>query len=226
MLTSWPHCWHKRSTRPTRTGGDPDGPLGPSVDLLIWIPKASGTQPADGMRGLQLPSCMRRLFGAALVGEAAPPLEASFSPHQAGVRGRNCGGNIRQAFQHLGSMQQEPYGGPPGPLWDHVLGPAGAACSRLTDSVVEAGLRTQAAVVAADQSKAFERLSHTWLRLVLARWHMPRWMVIAFLVTVIGRHVCSVSATGQTKPRAIVITQSVGTAPMHLVGASSCHWPW
>jgi hypothetical protein len=42
--------------------------------LLIWIPKASGTQPADGMRGPQLPSCLRRLFGAALVGEAAPPL--------------------------------------------------------------------------------------------------------------------------------------------------------
>ena len=41
-------------------GGDPAGPLGPSVDLLIWIPKASGTQPADGMRGLQLPSYLRR----------------------------------------------------------------------------------------------------------------------------------------------------------------------
>ena len=102
-------------------GGDPHGALGPSVDLLIWIPKASGTQPADGMRGLQLPSCLRRLFGAALVGEAAPPLEANFSHLQAGVRGRNCRGNIRQAFQHLGSAHQEPPGGPPGPLWEHEL---------------------------------------------------------------------------------------------------------
>ena len=184
-------------------GGDPDGALGPSVDLLIWIPKASGTQPADGMRGLQLPSCMRRHFGAGLVGEAAPPLEASFSHLQAGVSGRNCGGNIRQAFQHLGSAHQEPAGSPLGALWDQVLGPAGGACARLTDSIVEGPLRTIAAVVAADQSKAFERLSHSWLRFVLDGWRMPRWMVTAFLVMVIGRHVCSVLATGATKPRAL-----------------------
>ena len=83
------------------------------------------------------------------------------------MRGRNCGGNIRKAFQNLGSAHQEPAGGPPGPLWEHVLGPAGGACARLTDNVVEGGLRTRAAVVAADQSKAFERLSHAWLRFVI-----------------------------------------------------------
>ena len=134
-------------------GGDPDGVLGPSVDLLIWIPKASGTQPADGMRGLQLPSCLRRHFGAGLVGEAGPPLEASFSPLQAGVRGRNCGGNIRQAFQHLGSGQQAPSSRPLGALWNQVLGSAGGACARLTDSVDEGALSATAAVVAADSPR-------------------------------------------------------------------------
>ena len=69
---------------------------------------------------------------------------------------------------------------------------------------MEGPIRNTAAVVAADQSKAFERLSHTWLRLVLDGWRMPRWMVKAFLVMVIGRHVCSMLATGATKPRALL----------------------
>ena len=103
--------------------GDPDAVLGPSVDLLIWIPKASGTQPADGMRGLQLPCCLRRHFGAGLVGEAGPPLEASFSPLQAGVRGRNCGGNPGRRSSTSGLHS----GCHPGGRW----GLCGTSCSGL-----------------------------------------------------------------------------------------------
>ena len=77
-----------------REDGDPGSVLGPSVDLLIWIPKASGTQPADGMRGLQLPGCLRRHFGAGLVGEAGPTLEATFHLSRRASAGGTAGGTF------------------------------------------------------------------------------------------------------------------------------------
>ena len=45
------------------TGMDDDAleaALGPSVDLLIWIPKSATAETTGEMRGLQLPTCLRR----------------------------------------------------------------------------------------------------------------------------------------------------------------------
>ena len=36
--------------------------LGPSVDLLVWIPKQPGAEWPNDLRPLQLPTCFRRLF--------------------------------------------------------------------------------------------------------------------------------------------------------------------
>ena len=40
--------------------------LGPSLDILVWILKVPGGETPAEMRPLQLPTCFRRLFGAAL----------------------------------------------------------------------------------------------------------------------------------------------------------------
>ena len=61
--------------------------VGASVDLLIWIPKKLAPRVAGDMRPLQLPTCFRRLGGAALAEVAGPVLERQFSPRQAAVRG-------------------------------------------------------------------------------------------------------------------------------------------
>ena len=39
-----------------------DAVLGPSVDLLVWIPKHPAAEDPAGMRPLQLPTCFRRLY--------------------------------------------------------------------------------------------------------------------------------------------------------------------
>lgn len=48
-------------------------------------------------------------------------------------------------------------------------------------------LRSCPAVLFADQSKAFERVSLGWLRDVLHGWHLPHWTINAFLSMVLGR---------------------------------------
>ena len=59
--------------------------------------------------------------------------------------------------------------------WSRVFGQMGTApweaCGALQDR------HTQAipAALLADQSKAFERLSHSWLRLVMTKWALPPW---------------------------------------------------
>ncbi|MFM7989522.1 MAG: reverse transcriptase domain-containing protein, partial [Candidatus Fonsibacter sp.] len=47
------------------------------------------------------------------------------------------------------------------------------------------------AIVFADQSKAFERLSHPWMAEVLRRWGLPRWLLIGLLDQAVGRQVRS-----------------------------------
>ena len=78
-----------------------DRVLGPSIDLLLWIPKKAGLFTADAQRPLQLPPCLRRLFGAALLSSTAPALEPHISRHQAAKKGGTCAKNIRSAFDHL-----------------------------------------------------------------------------------------------------------------------------
>merc|ERR1711884_915942 len=92
--------------------------VGAAIDLLVWIPKREGDDSVAAQRPLQLPSCLRRLFGAALAEAAGPVLERGLSRHQVAKRGGSCGPNIRALFRHLSQP-----GGLPGLLTRGVQGP-------------------------------------------------------------------------------------------------------
>ena len=182
-----------------------DSCLGPNNDLLIWIPKKANADTVDGQRPLQLPNCLRRLFGATIMATVGPAVEPHFSDFQAAVRGGSCEGNIRKAYDHL---QGRPGHGPtrqsncPGPLWDAVLGdlatPADLACRQ------GAGLNAAGrAVFLADQSKAFERLSLSWLHQVMCAWSFPQWVRRALLSLVKGRTVCTRVNNRLSAPKAV-----------------------
>ena len=57
-------------------GYDLEMVLGPNLHLLLWMPKAAGAGAIEGTRPLQLRTCFRRLFGAALAGELGSPERA------------------------------------------------------------------------------------------------------------------------------------------------------
>eukprot|EP00969_Alexandrium_andersonii_P003202 137788-Alexandrium_andersonii.AAC.1 len=87
---------------------------------------------------------------------------------QSAIRGGGCSGNIRGAFRHLSShpradtrwrMAPEPPG-----LWLQVFGEVALELWALIREVDEAELGCCPATLFADQSKAFERLGHLWLR--------------------------------------------------------------
>ena len=99
---------------------DLDTVLGPAEDLLVWILKFLGARDANGMRPLQLPSCFRRLFGAALASFVGPKIEPKLSVHQPAVAGGACGPNIRRAYRHLQGLHEAPEG--PTDLWHNVVG--------------------------------------------------------------------------------------------------------
>ena len=63
-LVAWilGQAWHCAQAFPAAM----DVVLGPNVDLLVWIPKKPNPRSPDMCRPLQLPSCIRRLFGAAV----------------------------------------------------------------------------------------------------------------------------------------------------------------
>ena len=153
--------------------------LGPNVDLLLWIPKKAGADRTDGQRPLQLPTCLRRLFGSVITGMVAPQVEPKFSEWQASVKGGSCAGNISGAFEHLGGFD-EPGCHPRGALWSGVLGEAAEGAEAACAQADRAGLRTCPAVVLADQSKAFERMGMAWLRKVMQGWRFPAWVQEAF----------------------------------------------
>ena len=152
--------------------------LGPSHDLLVWIPKEEGADHPEALRGLQLPTCWRRVFGAILAATVAPLIEPHLSISQTGVRHGECCTNIREAFNHLGSPDQQPP--PTTQLWTDLLGPL-ADPVREVAAMGDPDNACDPAVVFADQNKAFERLSHGWLRRVMTGWRMPDWTTRAFL---------------------------------------------
>ena len=104
--------------------------LGPSVDVLVWILKTRDAERPSGMRPLQLPTCFRRLFGAALAEAVGPRVEPHLSVDQAARAGGTCGPNIRRAYDHLSSAAasvREPCGRHGrGGVWDALgVGPRG-----------------------------------------------------------------------------------------------------
>ena len=77
--------------------------LGPSVDLLVWIPKHPGAEWPNDLRPLQLPTCFRRLFGDIMADLVGPEIEPQLSVDQAAVKGGQRGPNILLANGHLSS---------------------------------------------------------------------------------------------------------------------------
>ena len=114
------------------------------------------------MRPLQLPTCFRRLFGAALAMAIRPSVEAHFSGDQASRAGGGCDPNIRRAYQHLESWGMP--AAPPGPLWCELLGThyrtiedfIGTSVQEVlsaTERTDRQGIAEGTAVLFADQSK-------------------------------------------------------------------------
>lgn len=179
---------------------DLESALGPSIELLVWIPKPGQTPTSNGFRGLQLPSCLRRVFGASLAASIGPCIEPHMSVHQQGVRRGLCRTNIEAAFRHLEDESPAPPAGP-GHLWHTVLGPLAEVGLQWTATHDDPLIAHVPAVMCADQSKAFERMGHPWLTSVCLRWRMPVWAIRGFLTGMVGRFVVSCSSAGMREPR-------------------------
>ena len=165
-----------------------DRVLGPARELLLWIRKELGNLLVTAQRPLNLPRCIRRLFGAAGMQCIGPGLEPGLDPGQAAVAGGSCHRNIRQAFAHL---RQRPDEAPAdrfaycdwacrvlfGDATDAVL----AACRQVHLMAPDA-LRRMAACFLLDQARAFEMITHEWLRRVYTGWKLPGWAA-AFLIS-------------------------------------------
>ena len=171
--------------------------IGNAIDLLVWIGKKPGDRRVGQQRPLQLPTCARRLMGSATASLIAPAIEPSLTKAQAAIAGGSCQQNIRAAFQHLAQPCQEST--PPYRLRKNEW-----ACRTLfgdsTELVLQLrrirqrrshhDIRTSPACLLLDQAKAFEVMSHEWLRQVLMAWNLPEWAFQAFVVLVEGRRLC------------------------------------
>ena len=105
------------------------------------------------MRPLQLPTCFRRLYGAALAGVLGPLIEPHLCADQAAVAGGHCGPNITRAFAHLTRAGRDTTA--PTALWHLVMGAAAGPVDALAVAADDAAIRAVPAVLFADQSKAF-----------------------------------------------------------------------
>ena len=171
-----------------------DKVLGPAWDLLVWIPKALESDEVGQQRPLQLPTCLRRLFGGACAQLLGPIVEAELDPAQAAIVGGSCYQNIAAAYRHL-ALEEKLERPPllvPHVAWicQKLFGSAYAAVMQVcTERQRKAhpSIRRTPASFLLDQAKAFELMSHEWLVAVLNAWKVPRWVASAFLVSVEGR---------------------------------------
>ena len=128
---------------------DPRGPtpnlldavLGPALDLEVWIPKTVGDTRVMTQRPLQLPTTVRRTFGAAGTRVITPAVEPSLELAQAAVKGGSRARNIRAAFDHLEVADSIGEDGPGFCLW---------ACTILFGDLAPAVLKACAARQARD----------------------------------------------------------------------------
>ena len=100
--------------------------------------------------------------------------------------------------------------------WDEALGPAAKAIWEATEgtgSTAEQRIRRVPACLFADQSKAFERLSHAWLHKVLRKWGLPKWMITGLMAITAGRAVRAKHGEKLTEPRGLA--RSVGMGGPH-----------
>ena len=86
--------------------------FGPSVDLLMWIPKPDSPPGPNGLRPLQLPTCMRRLFGAMLMSLVRPHVKPMLTDDQAATKRRGLWTkryeNIPASGKRMGGKKDEP----------------------------------------------------------------------------------------------------------------------
>ena len=171
-----------------------DRVLGPSIDLLVWIPKVAGEYLSTMQRPLQLPTCRRRLFGSACARILAPALEPQLDPAQAAIAGGSCYQNISEAYKHLAQIEdpeRPPFRVPHSRWICQLLFGAGFhtvmrfCLSRQRQA--HPSIRRTPACLLLDQAKAFEMMAHDWLVAVLQSWGMPKWATEAFLASVSGR---------------------------------------
>ena len=130
--------------------------LGQSIDLLVWIPKTPDADEVHSMRPLQLPACLRRLFGAVVARTVGPAIEPCLTPDQAAIAGGHSGPNICRVFRHLEGPDGN--GPEPGPLWAEVFDPHTAVIDDYINQTPSYGAEQAPAAVFADQNKAFERI--------------------------------------------------------------------
>ena len=104
-----------------------------------------------------------------------PIVESQLSPDQAAKRGGTCGPNIRTVVAHLGAPHRP--SPPPGASWELIMGRFAPVVDQyITDALQGTPVVRSTAVLFADQSKAFERLSLQWLALLLRCWGLPPWV--------------------------------------------------
>jgi hypothetical protein len=120
-LTAWilGQAWHAAEALPSALSVV----LGDSIDLLVWIPKKDCPTTTSQCRPLQLPTCLRRLFGASVAGVLGPCLEPCLTDDQSATRGGHCGTNIMKAYNHLAGAPP-PDTNPRADVWNILLGPA------------------------------------------------------------------------------------------------------
>ena len=172
-----------------------DAVLGKSLDLLIWIPKEPGNLLVTAQRPLSLPTCLRRLFGGAGMRLLGPNVEPGFDDGQASRAGGECQDNIQDAMHHV-QTKMEPIEGQRLPhnrwacatLFGVLLPAVLTVCAAYQDDASE-DIRWMAAVFLLDQAKAFEHLSHAWLRQVLTAWELPTWAEAFLISSAEGRRI-------------------------------------
>ena len=172
-----------------------DAVLGCSIDLLIWIPKEVGNFLVSAQRPLSLPTCLRRIFGGAGMRPIGPKMEPQLAPGQASKGGGACQDNILSSNKHV----QRTLTVPPGQGLPYTLWACQALFGELAQAVIQVcmeyhadapeDIKWMAAVFLLDQAKAFEYLSHDWLRAVLAAWNLPVWAEAFLLACAEGRRI-------------------------------------
>ncbi|MFM7979973.1 MAG: hypothetical protein ACKPKO_11725, partial [Candidatus Fonsibacter sp.] len=96
--------------------------IGPAEDMLIWIPKPGAQRGPSALRPLQLPTCLRRLFGTVVADLVGPLVEPLLCRDQMAKKGGDMGLNVRVAVAHLSRPPRDGLGIANEALWKAVMG--------------------------------------------------------------------------------------------------------
>ena len=160
------------------------------LDLIIFIPKSSGSRVAGGKRPLAMPPCHWRTLSSAGMSNVSPIWSAMLHQSQAsGRKGMECATNVKHILQFLeggGNYRLHP-GDDPFDCISNLLPPATLFCLRALISGPLCDLRARLAMLV-DQWKAYEIMSHEWMQGIWAEWQVPVWVWIWLNALVVLRH--------------------------------------